>query len=616
MASNVKILLSYHKKDHLFKDEILTPIHAGRANREPLSDTASEETKWLYENMEGDNTGDNISEKNSLYNEMSTVYWAYKNYDKLGDPDYIGFMHYRRHFIFDETLEKGNYEAEDIGADYFEQINYSPETVRSIVESCDFVTVKPLFRHTLYDHYKINHNIEDMDRAVSILKELYPDYVDAADEYLNGEKGYFCNMFIFPKETFLRYGEWFFSITQRLENDLVSNRMFISEWLTGIFITKLIMEGKKGVFFPTVIAEGEHEIPIVLAGDNNYAVPMMVVIESLLSTAKKTTTYRLDLLVSNDFSKENMDKIERICKRHEKYKLNFHVMDAAEDDKFVQIEHISAATYYRLKLPELLKDVKKCVYLDCDIVVKKDLSELFRLNVDDKYIAGVPAAGYYYPDTKVQVKLDELGIPDMNSYVNAGVLIMNLANMRRDNLSEEFYFLLNKNFASQDQDILNVACYKGIRRLPFKYNVMTKYPIDDKSAYTKSEMLQRAYTRPEWNGGRKNPVIIHYADICKPWNSVESARMKDWWEVVKLIPEDIAMDVYASFFDSIEEMSETGTQIKTLKAQIKELKEENKESVATLKKQLQKIKSSKAYKLGMFLTWPVRAAKRVFLNKK
>jgi lipopolysaccharide biosynthesis glycosyltransferase len=287
-------------------------------------------------------------------------------------------------------------------------------------------------------------------------------------------------------------------------------------------------------------------------------------------------------------------------------------MDASEDEKFIQIEHISAATYYRLKLPELLKDVKKCIYLDSDVVVKSDLSELFRINVDDKYIAGVPAAGYYYPDSKVQVKVTELGIPDLDNYVNAGVLIMNLANMRRDNLSEEFYFLLNKNFGSQDQDILNVACYNKIRKLPFKYNVMTKYPIDDKGAYTKSEMLQRAYTRSEWNGGRKNPVIIHYADVCKPWDSVESARMKDWWEVVKLLPEDIAMGFYAGFFDRIEEMSSTGVQIKTLKASIKELKEENKESVSALKKQLQKIKSSKAYKLGMLLTWPVRALKRAF----
>ena len=125
MESTIKILLSYHKKDHLFKDEILTPIHAGRANREPLSDEASEETKWLYENMDGDNTGDNISEKNPLYNEMTTVYWAYKNYASLDNPDYIGFMHYRRHFIFDETLEKGNYDVEEIEDDYFDKINYS-----------------------------------------------------------------------------------------------------------------------------------------------------------------------------------------------------------------------------------------------------------------------------------------------------------------------------------------------------------------------------------------------------------------------------------------------------------------------------------------------------------
>ncbi len=615
MESTIKILLSYHKKDHLFKDEILTPIHAGRANREPLSDEASEETKWLYENMDGDNTGDNISEKNPLYNEMTTVYWAYKNYASLDNPDYIGFMHYRRHFIFDETLEKGNYDVEEIEDDYFDKINYSPEVVEKMVKNYDFVSVKPLLRPSLYNHYKVNHNIEDLDNAVKIIEELYPDYVEAANEYLNGEKAYFCNMFIFPRETFLRYGEWFFNITEKLEGSLKSNRLFVSEWLTGIFITKLIMEGKKGIFLPTMIAEGEHEIPIVLAGDNNYAIPMMVVIESLLNTAHKSTTYRIEMLVSGDFSVENKEKIMRVCQRYNKYKLNFHVMGADDDDKFIQIKHISAATYYRLKLPELLQDVKKCIYLDSDIVVKDDLSALFRMNVDDKYIAVVATAGYLFPDSKVENKCRELGLSNLDSYVNAGVLIMNLENMRRDGLSEEFRFLLNKNFCSQDQDILNVACINGIRKLPFKYNVMTKYPIDDKSAYNKNEMLQRAYPRSEWNGGRLHPVILHYADVHKPWNSMESARMKDWWDVVSLLPDDIKLQVYADFFNNIEEAGETGVQIKTLKASIKELKEEKKKSEDSLKKQLQSIKSSKAYKIGRILTWPFRKVKAVFRKK-
>ena len=73
MKEKIKILLSYHKKDILFKDNILTPIHAGREIAVKTKDQNDENLVWLLENTMGDNTGDNISTKNPLYNEMTTV---------------------------------------------------------------------------------------------------------------------------------------------------------------------------------------------------------------------------------------------------------------------------------------------------------------------------------------------------------------------------------------------------------------------------------------------------------------------------------------------------------------------------------------------------------------
>ncbi|EAQ58275.1 putative glycosyl transferase [Campylobacter jejuni subsp. jejuni 260.94] len=55
---------------------------------------------WMNENTIGDDTGDNISDKNRFINEFSAIYWAWKNYNQLENPDYIGFMHYRRLFYF------------------------------------------------------------------------------------------------------------------------------------------------------------------------------------------------------------------------------------------------------------------------------------------------------------------------------------------------------------------------------------------------------------------------------------------------------------------------------------------------------------------------------------
>ena len=107
----------------------------------------------------------------------------------------------------------------DIDENYLNEIGYSELKITSILEKYDFVTSKPHYRDSLYLQYKRNHHIEDLDCAISILKEKYPEYSNSADEYLNGHDAYFCNMFIFPKKIFFDYAKWLFDITFELDRD-------------------------------------------------------------------------------------------------------------------------------------------------------------------------------------------------------------------------------------------------------------------------------------------------------------------------------------------------------------------------------------------------------------
>ena len=93
----VKIFVAYHKEAELIQNEVLIPIHVGR-------DFST--SKWLEDNMMGDNTGDNISSRNNRYSELTAQYFAWKNYDKIGSFDYIGFCHYRRLFNFNTRLNR------------------------------------------------------------------------------------------------------------------------------------------------------------------------------------------------------------------------------------------------------------------------------------------------------------------------------------------------------------------------------------------------------------------------------------------------------------------------------------------------------------------------------
>lgn len=590
MKKTIKLLLSYHKPDFLFKDSVLTPVHAGRANALQRMSSDDEKLKWLLENTVGDNTGDNISEKNGTFNEMTTVYWAWKNYESIDNPDYIGFMHYRRHFIFDDRMERASYECLDICEDYYDQIKYDEDKIVDLLDDCDFICTKPQWRQSMYEHFRLNHEIQDLDTTIKILKEKYPEYGIAADTYLNGHDAYFCNMFVFPKDIFFQYAEWFFDITLELmrQIDFTNKRLFVSEWLTGIFITYLIQNGKKPKYLPMMIAEGEHEVPIVLASDNGYAYPMIVTIASILKCARPNTSYTFYLLIAEDFTEKNKSMIDRVCSDNKKCSYHFIEMHDAYDDASLYIGHITKATYYRLKLPSLLPNVGKCIYLDVDIIVKNDLSALYRTCIDDKYIAGVRALGYLQSDEKIETKLEELGIDSLDQYVNAGVLLMNLAKMRRDNLEETFGRLLEREFTSQDQDILNVACYGKIRLIHFKFNAMTKYPLYSDQAYENTKYLQKWIEKDEWDNGRRNPAIIHYADKKKPWNDMSSLYAREWWEVVNGLPADIHSEIFNYYLSNLVDSAYGCEQARKL--------------VTTHKRdaleEIGRIQNSKTYKVG------------------
>lgn len=99
----VKILVAYHKPAELLKSTVYVPVWAGKniAMQNTKDGKLSRcDKQWMEKYLEGDDKGENISALNRYFNEMTVIYWGGKNQEKLGNPEYIGLMHYRRHFIF------------------------------------------------------------------------------------------------------------------------------------------------------------------------------------------------------------------------------------------------------------------------------------------------------------------------------------------------------------------------------------------------------------------------------------------------------------------------------------------------------------------------------------
>ena len=363
---------------------------------------------------------------------------------------------------------------------------------------------------------------------------------------------------------------------------------------------------------------------VVLAADNNYALQLITTFHSILNNADDCTDYQFVFLLDDDFEKENFDLISGLIDQYGALDPIVFYMGDNYAKVEMKLKHITKATYFRLKLPELLPGINKCLYLDTDVIVCEDIGGLFDLELDGFYLAGVKAAGFYYPEDKCRFLQQSLGIDRIDQYINAGVLLMNLQLMRKDDLALEFERLVAKNFKNQDQDILNAACYGKIKILEPRYNLMTKYKVMDEKSYDKVDGVRQCYTREEWYDACKNPIIIHFADKKKPWQDITSDFAPEWWKAAMNIgitdrlleknldtlhdnPNCKLQSVQQKLQKTYDEKAERGIKIKALEREkaergirIQELEQEKailRKERDNLKEQINSIYNSRSYKV-------------------
>lgn len=181
----IKILVVQHKEAEVYHDDVYTPIQVGKA------------ISKVDLGILGDDTGDNISEKNPYYCELTAQYWAWKN---MHDVEYIGFCHYRRYF---ETI---------ITCDNIDQLLDNDKSV---------IIAKPVIEpRSMFSHLQYSLCWEDVFVLMASLKIAQPQYFDTAMRYMKGNKCYPCNMLVMKKEMFDRYAEWLFSIMDEVERHL------------------------------------------------------------------------------------------------------------------------------------------------------------------------------------------------------------------------------------------------------------------------------------------------------------------------------------------------------------------------------------------------------------
>lgn len=269
-------------------------------------------------------------------------------------------------------------------------------------------------------------------------------------------------------------------------------------------------------------------IPILLAADENAAMPASVVMTSILHNAGPTTKYRFYIMHSHNFTGKSKQRISSLENHQACERIIFMDMKNAFSYTRSYISHISLPTFYRLLAPSLINE-DTILYLDTDIVVTVDLSSLFNIPLTNHLVAGVKAPGIQGSETLSNNICIKTGLINISDYINAGVLLMNLKQMRKENTVEKFLYL-SKTTPLNDQDILNSICYGRTMFLPLAYNAMTV------QLYEENSKLLRFFTKEDICQARKCPRIIHYATKTKPWQERSVLFFRSWYHYFLLSP--------------------------------------------------------------------------------
>lgn len=280
---SIAIFVATHVKFQPPANPIYVPLHVGRAGKEDLG--------YL-----GDNIGENISELNSLYGELTGLFWIWQNIQGI---DYAGLCHYRRYFINEHKLAMDRQEYLTLLANH--------DIIVPVHQECE---------GSYYEYFCQYHNGKDLDAVGRALKRIYPDYADSFEKAMSGHRFFYGNLMVTSLDILKAYANWLFQIFAEASEEIdVSGYDAYHRRIYGFLSEQMI-----SVF---IMANGLNycEVPVGLSGQKAETEMLTEQVNTLLDCNKtaaaiqlleKTLRERPDLLADNaDTQKE----LKRLCEK-------------------------------------------------------------------------------------------------------------------------------------------------------------------------------------------------------------------------------------------------------------------------------------------------------------
>lgn len=300
---------------------------------------------------------------------------------------------------------------------------------------------------------------------------------------------------------------------------------------------------------------GSEKVTVLFAVNNGYAPYLGVALASLVKHAGRHE-YEL-IVLYHDLSERNREVLSIIIEKFKgkstgQFRLRFVEMPLKEIDyDFAPgYKPLSIETWFRLLAPSLFPEYDKILWLDADIMVRDDVAKLYATDVGDNWI-GACRWDYGIIGTLEREKRRKsaelrnyftkvLGIKNpRNDYVNAGVLLLNLKDMRENNVQEKLLQAAhNHSMYFHDQCVINMVCHKHICYLDSVWNGLAGFNMDSLPKKYREKALHDKQTRK----------IIHWAGLYKPWREPWCKAAVEWWDIARLTPyyeEIIYTNIYA-----------------------------------------------------------------------
>lgn len=550
--TDIQILVVNHKTSYVPDNDLLKPIQVGAAR----SDKKLEGMAYY------DNEGDNISDRNRSYCEMTATYWAWKNLD----ADYYGLFHYRRYFSFspDQEIDQLPSRAYPDIESAEDQIGLDEKTMRSMIEAYDMVIPRKedmkrvANSSSIYKHYKQDHYVADLDYCLNYVAQHFPD-VAPFNDVLQESEGYFCNMFIMKKELFDGYCKFMFDVLDNFEknNDIslydpYQYRVtgFLAERLTNIYIQYLQSLGKYKIkelqiaYFDnttpkpklTPVAK-ENNVGIVLAANNYYVPYISTLIHSIANNSSEKYTYDINIF-HRDITTESMKLLTGEFAERKNFRIRFYDVSSRYEEykNLFTRGHFAIETYFRLFIQDIMTSYHKVLYLDGDMMINADVAELYQTDVHGYLLAACPdpdTAGLYngFEPQKKDYMDNVLKIEKPYEYFQAGVILFNLDEMRKTlDVKSLLKFASSYEWELLDQDVLNFIAQGKTKLIDMSWNVMYDWR---RIRLTKIVALAPVALYDAYVEAHKNPKIVHYAGPEKPWQDPECDFATLYWQTAR-----------------------------------------------------------------------------------